>query len=455
MAKMMFENLNAIVANTLNDSIKMIDIDELHDSEDNFFDINRIEEFAETILGQGGVKDNLIVRQIENGYEIISGHRRKAAVQYLLDNGKNISRYLPCLVQNYDDDDKMLDMIFMNISSRKISDSEMWKSYEIVDRILKNRKSAGEKFGRVRQKLAEYLGVSAAQVSKMQNVEKNAIEPVKEAISNGEISISTANEIARLSEDEQKEIMQSDLDTISHKDIKKKNDDKKVATNGNFSKDSLTTDDDNEIDTDDFSEDFDSVPDNATKKVATCGNFSKDNLTTDDDNEIDTGNFSEDFDSVSDSATKKVDTCVNFSKDNLTTDDDNEIDTNDFSEDFDSVSDNATKKVATNGNFSKNSLTTDDDNEIDTDDFSEDFDSVSDNATEKVATYGNFSEENDKSPEITLTEFIHEHYFDLESIFTAYISTNDNPEETELLEEFQKLLYQIKENARNKIRFGN
>ena len=83
----MFENLNAIVANTLTDSIKMIDIDELHDSEDNFFDVNRVEEFAETILGQGGIKDNLIVRPLESGgYEIISGHRRKAAIRYLLDN---------------------------------------------------------------------------------------------------------------------------------------------------------------------------------------------------------------------------------------------------------------------------------------------------------------------------------------------------------------------------------
>ncbi|MGN0676811.1 MAG: ParB/RepB/Spo0J family partition protein [Ruminococcus sp.] len=137
MAKMMFENLNAIVANTLTDSIKMIDIDELHESEDNFFDINRIEEFAETILGQGGVKDNLIVRPLDTGgYEIISGHRRKVAVQYLLDKGENISRYLPCLVQNYDDnDDKILDIVLMNISSRQISDAEMWKSYEIVDRI--------------------------------------------------------------------------------------------------------------------------------------------------------------------------------------------------------------------------------------------------------------------------------------------------------------------------------
>ena len=87
--KTMFANLNAIVGNTLTDSIQMIDIDELQESTNNFFALNRIEEFAETILGQGGVKDNLIVCPLGTGkYEIISGHRRKAAVQYLLDNGE-------------------------------------------------------------------------------------------------------------------------------------------------------------------------------------------------------------------------------------------------------------------------------------------------------------------------------------------------------------------------------
>ena len=86
MASRMFENLSAIVQNTLTDSIKMIDIDELHESADNFFVVDRIEEFADTILGQGGVKDNLIVRPLETGgYEIISGHRRRAAVRLLLD----------------------------------------------------------------------------------------------------------------------------------------------------------------------------------------------------------------------------------------------------------------------------------------------------------------------------------------------------------------------------------
>lgn len=349
MAKMMFENLSAIVANTLTDSIKMIDIDELHNSDDNFFDINRIEEFAETILGQGGVKDNLVVRPLDDGgYEIISGHRRKAAVQYLLDNGENISRYLPCLVQNYDNnDDKMLDIVLMNVSSRQISDSEMWKSYELVNEILMRKKDAGEKFGRVKNKLAEYLGVSTAQVQKMKNIEHNAIEPVIEAVEHGEISISTANEIAKLDDYEQEKLTESGLSTVKHKDIKAINDEKKDIY----------------------------IP------------FSE---------------FDSEIEAVSDTnKDKKKDTYIPFSED----------DTMEFNEE--------SEERITNDTFLENDTI-----ELD-----------------------------EETDEITLADFIHEHYFDLESIFTAYISMTDNPDETELLEEFQKLLYQTKEAERNKARF--
>ena len=335
MARMMFENLNAIVANTLTDSIKMIDIDELHESDDNFFEINNIEEFAETILGQGGVKDNLIVRPLDDGYEIISGHRRKIAVQYLLDKGENISHYLPCLVQNYNDnDDKLLDIVLMNISSRQISDSEMWKSYEIIDKVLKNKKSAGEKFGRVRDKLAEYLGVSASQVKKIQNIDNNAIEPVKTAIENGELSISTANEIAKLNNDEQEKLIKnSNINEIKHKDVKKINNNKRCGT--------CTTNSKNET-----AELYDE-----SEKCGTC--------TTNSENEI--------------------------------------------AELYDEP-----EKCGTNTTNSENAL----------------------------------------------ADFIHEHYFDLESIFNTYISMTDNDDEVKMLEEFQKLLYQTKEVERNKIRFS-
>lgn len=244
MARMMFENLEAIVSNTLTDSIQMIDIDELYESKDNFFEINRIEEFADTILGQGGIKDNLLVRPMETGgYEIISGHRRKAAVQHLLDRGENISRYLPCLVQDYDDENmKMLDIVLMNISARQISDAEVWRSYEIIDKILKNKKIAGERFGRVRETLADLLGVSPAQIGKMQNVGKNAIPEVIKAVESGKVSISTANEIAKLDENVQEcLVQQSDLSSVSPKALKRIQV-KKVDTNIN----SLKTGNDNE-----------------------------------------------------------------------------------------------------------------------------------------------------------------------------------------------------------------
>lgn len=234
MAKTMFDNIKLSVDNTMSTDIKMIDINELHSSEDNYFEMNRIDELAETILGQGGVKENLIVSPLPTGgYEIISGHRRTAAVRLLLDNGEKVSRFLPCLVQKYaSPDDKRLNLIFMNVTARRLSDSELWTSYEKVDAILKKKKEAGEKFGRIRDTLAGYLGVSSSQIGKLQNIEKYATDKVKEAVSNGSISISTANQIARLDEKEQEAIVDTqDISKIKTKDVKDQIDNsKKVDT---------------------------------------------------------------------------------------------------------------------------------------------------------------------------------------------------------------------------------
>lgn len=239
MAKTMLSNLAAIAQNTQSSNIRMIDIDDLHPSPDNFFEVRNIPEFAATILGQGGVKDNLLVTPLESGgYEIISGHRRTAAVRYLLDNGKTISRLLPCLVQSYDNGtDKQLDLILCNVATRQISDQELWRSYEELNSLLKERKEAGEKFGSIRDYLANLLHVSAAQVSKMQNVTHNAIEPVKEAVANGDLSIHAANEIAKLPEEQQEELAAGDLSEVTPKDVKKK----KSATSSNFSDEAAPT----------------------------------------------------------------------------------------------------------------------------------------------------------------------------------------------------------------------
>lgn len=216
--------LDSIVSDTIADSIEMIDIDELHNSADNFFEVNRVEELAESILGQGGVKENLIVRPLESGgYEIISGHRRKAAVQYLIDKGEDVSHFLPCLVQEYSDDsNRVLDLILMNTSQRVLSDAEIMTSFEKLDTILKEKKALGEKFGKTREKIAEVLNVSASQVRKLQNVEKNAIPEVKEAIKSGDISINTADKVASLSLQSQKKVVDNIGDKpLTPKDVEK------------------------------------------------------------------------------------------------------------------------------------------------------------------------------------------------------------------------------------------
>ncbi len=390
--KTMLANLNAIVGDTLADSIQMIDIDELHESKDNFFAIDRIEEFAETILGQGGVKDNLVVRPLEtDGYEIISGHRRKAAVQYLLDNGENISRYLPCLVQDYSDyDTRMLDLILMNISSRQISDTELWQSYEILNKILQDKKKSGEKFGRVRDKLADLLGVSSSQVRKLENVKRNAVPEVVEAVKNGKLSISTADEIARMDDSEQEELMQQDLSSIKHKDIKKRNDEKSVSSNA------------------------DSEPDEKAVIYDTNSELDKKTITSDTNPEPEEKAVIYDTNSELDKKTITSDTSSEPDEKAVIYDTNSEFDTepeNDFQ------NDEPEKCVANSTNPEP-------------------------------------EENSEKSVTDTLSHFIHEHYFELETVFTAYTSTTDSDDEIQMIEEFQELLRRVKESEREKIRFG-
>ncbi len=410
MASKMFENLSAIVQNTLTDSIRMIGIDELHESEDNFFIMDRIEEFADTILGQGGVKDNLIVRPLETGgYEIISGHRRRAAVQHLLDRGENISRYLPCLVQNYSDDDaRQLDIVLMNVSTRQISDAELWQSYELLDRILKKKQSSGERFGRIREKLAELLGVSAAQVGKMENVAHNAIPKVVEAVQSGELSISTANEIARMDEAEQEKVVKQGISNVSHKDIKQKN---QAAKPQHIR--------------------WDGEQDAEIIKDALLSFLSKEELGQ--ATRLNNGDFSEMIRKAhrnhsTNSNSHNVLVTGHFDKLTVTMQDATVYDMT-----WSIAARHVREWMAEEEAEERATCSTEPEVDEPKDD--------TENA-EEIDTY------------VNLAAFIRENYYDLEDIFEAYISLTDDEDEAELLKDFLPLLHEVKENVRNQVRFG-
>ncbi|GHU52716.1 hypothetical protein AGMMS49975_09080 [Clostridia bacterium] len=215
-----FSNVNKVVTDEF--TVKMIEIDKLIPNSENFYSMSEIEVLAEDIERQG-LKHNLVVTPVSNGqYKIISGHRRYQAVIFLRQEGRYLSLRLPCFVSNEkSDDEQMQDLIMLNVTGREISDSERLKQYEHLKRILEARKENGEKFGRIREKIAEMLKVSVGQISKIEHIENNAVDEVKQAIEDGSLSISTANEIAKLDEDEQRELIKDkDISEITHKEVK-------------------------------------------------------------------------------------------------------------------------------------------------------------------------------------------------------------------------------------------
>lgn len=216
-------DIKSVAGDSFADNIKMIPVDQLHENKDNFYDLSDLDTLIEDIDRQG-LKTPLYVVPDENGYTIISGHRRKAAVQELISSGKYGTDKLPCYIgSKKSETETMLDLIMLNATSRVITDAETMKQCEKLEEVFKQLEADGKKVqGRMRDKIASALNVSPAQVGKVENIRHNAIDEVKAAVDEGKMSISTANEVAKLDAEEQKDLIEKKKpEKITHKEAKR------------------------------------------------------------------------------------------------------------------------------------------------------------------------------------------------------------------------------------------
>ena len=216
------KDIKSVAGDSFADNIKMLPVDQLHDNPENFYNLSDLDTLVEDIDRQG-LKTPLYVVPDDDGYMVISGHRRKAAVQQLIDNGKYGTDKLPCYIGvKKGEAETMLDLIMLNATSRVISDSETVKQCEKLEEAFKRLEADGKKVqGRMRDKIAAALNVSPAQVGKVENIRHNAIDEVKAAVNEGKMSISTANEVAKLEPEKQKDLIENKKpEEITHKEIK-------------------------------------------------------------------------------------------------------------------------------------------------------------------------------------------------------------------------------------------
>lgn len=217
------KDIKSVAGDSFADNIKMLPVDQLHDNPENFYDLSDLDTLVEDIDRQGLKTPLYVVPDDDNGYTVISGHRRKAAIQQLIDNGKYGTDKLPCYIGvKKGEAETMLDLIMLNATSRVISDSETVKQCEKLEEVFKQLEADGKKVqGRMRDKIAAALNVSPAQVGKVENIRHNAIDEVKAAVNEGKMSISTANEVAKLEPEKQKDLIENKKpEEITHKEIK-------------------------------------------------------------------------------------------------------------------------------------------------------------------------------------------------------------------------------------------
>ncbi|MBR1442075.1 MAG: hypothetical protein IJ583_00900, partial [Firmicutes bacterium] len=144
------------------------------------------------------------------------------AIKMLIDSGRRTSRMIPCYVDGVKSaSETKIDLIMLNATARQMTDADVMQQYKELSAAYEAyEKETGNKVkGRMRERIATALSVSPAQVGKIENVLHNAVPEVTEAVEKGDVSISTANEIAKLPAEKQKELA-SDIKNVTHKEAK-------------------------------------------------------------------------------------------------------------------------------------------------------------------------------------------------------------------------------------------
>lgn len=108
--------------------VESIPIEKLSPSEMNKYNVENVAELKASIELMG-LQQNLVVREHENGFEVISGHRRLKAMSELYAEGNEQFKRIPCkIMKSLDDIQAELQLILANSTTRELTDAE--KTYQ-------------------------------------------------------------------------------------------------------------------------------------------------------------------------------------------------------------------------------------------------------------------------------------------------------------------------------------
>ena len=208
--------------NSNSEQIVYIDIGDLESNPRNFYGLRDVDALAGLIAVSHLIEPLTVIKKGEGKYRIISGHRRKAAVEKLLEEGTYTERKLPCIVKTlgkisieqengetieFDEDAvEMLTLIASNRGQReeRTVDEKLQeiKSLEVFAKAIFHQKYRGVR-GRFRNFFAEeILNISKSQLQRI-NAMENLTDKVKQAVDEKKISETAAMAMSNMTAEEQ------------------------------------------------------------------------------------------------------------------------------------------------------------------------------------------------------------------------------------------------------------
>ena len=177
----------------------------------NKYSMNELEEMAAGIQMAGGLQQPLVLGRVDEEFRLISGHRRIAGIDILVQEGQKKFRKVPCRYRDMSELEFRIELLIGNTFNRKMTDydrmiqAQEWK--EVLQQAKKDGSLVLEKGQRVRDFVAAILGSSTGKVGQLEAINKNAVEEVKEQFKDGNIGVTAAYAVSQLPNGQQKEIV--------------------------------------------------------------------------------------------------------------------------------------------------------------------------------------------------------------------------------------------------------
>ena len=185
-------------------------LDELKPFKDHPFKVMEDEEMErlKESIRESGVLIPALARPTENGYELISGHRRLAACRVL-----GLST-MPVIVRNLTDEEAIITMVDSNLQREHILPSEKAFAYKMKYDALKHQGTSRQVGAKLRtdQEIANDASDSARQIQRYIRL-TNLIPDILKLVDEGRIALTPAVELSYLNSHEQEvlnEIMSCD-----------------------------------------------------------------------------------------------------------------------------------------------------------------------------------------------------------------------------------------------------